>query len=34
MKITKDSKVTFDPVSLMVDGRRWFTLMGEMHLSR
>ena len=34
MNITKDSKITYDPVSIMVDGRRWFPMMGEMHFSR
>ncbi|RKM61285.1 beta-galactosidase [Butyrivibrio sp. CB08] len=34
MKITKDSKVTFDPLSLLVDGQRVFPMMGEMHFSR
>ena len=26
--------MTFDPISLMVDGRRYFPVMGEMHFSR
>ena len=34
MKITKDSKVGFDSTSLLVDGKRWFPVMGEMHFSR
>ncbi|MBO5623923.1 MAG: beta-galactosidase [Butyrivibrio sp.] len=34
MKITPNSVITFDPVSLMVDGKRWFPMMGEMHFSR
>lgn len=34
MQITKDSKITFDPVSIIVDGKRWFPMMGEMHFSR
>ena len=34
MKITTDSKITYDPVSLLVDGKRWFPMMGEMHFSR
>ena len=34
MKITADSKITYDPVSLLVDGKRWFPMMGEMHFSR
>ena len=34
MKITSGSNVTFDPISLMVDGKRWFPMMGEMHFSR
>ncbi|MCR5670137.1 MAG: beta-galactosidase, partial [Butyrivibrio sp.] len=34
MDINKDSVVTFDPVSIIVDGKRWFPMMGEMHFSR
>jgi hypothetical protein len=34
MKITKESKVTFDRISLLVDGKRWYPMMGEMHFSR
>ncbi|MCR5403398.1 MAG: beta-galactosidase [Butyrivibrio sp.] len=34
MQITKDSKITYDPVSIIVDGKRWFPVMGEMHFSR
>ena len=34
MKITERSKVTFDQISLLVDGRRFFPMMGEMHFSR
>lgn len=34
MKITSESKVGFDNVSLLVDGKRWFPMMGEMHFSR
>lgn len=34
MKISKDSRITFDPVSIIVDGKRWFPMMGEMHFSR
>ncbi len=34
MKITSASHITYDPVSLMVDGNRWFPMMGEMHFSR
>ncbi|SFU31353.1 beta-galactosidase [Butyrivibrio sp. INlla21] len=34
MHIDKNSKISFDPVSLMVDGKRWFPMMGEMHFSR
>ena len=34
MKITSGSKVGFDNVSLLVDGKRWFPMMGEMHFSR
>jgi hypothetical protein len=34
MKITRDSKVGFDSISLLVDGKRWFPMMGEMHFSR
>ena len=34
MKITADSKLGFDAISLLVDGKRWFPVMGEMHFSR
>ena len=34
MNITSKSLITFDPVSIMVDGKRWFPMMGEMHFSR
>ena len=34
MNIKSDSKITFDPVSIIVDGKRWFPMMGEMHFSR
>ena len=34
MNITKDSKLGFDSTSLLVDGKRWFPVMGEMHFSR
>lgn len=34
MNITKDSQLGFDNVSLLVDGKRWFPVMGEMHFSR
>ena len=34
MKITKDSQLGFDNVSILVDGKRWFPVMGEMHFSR
>ena len=34
MKITADSKLGFDNISLLVDGKRWFPMMGEMHFSR
>ena len=34
MKILSDSKVGFDPISLIVDGKRVFPMMGEMHFSR
>ena len=34
MKITKDSQITFDPISIIVDNKRWFPMMGEMHFSR
>ncbi len=34
MKITSDSRVSFDPVSLLVDGKRYYPMMGEMHFSR
>ena len=34
MKITADSRIGFDEISLLVDGKRWFPVMGEMHFSR
>ena len=34
MKLTKESQVTFDNKSIIVDGRRCFPVMGEMHFSR
>ncbi|MBQ3794895.1 MAG: beta-galactosidase [Butyrivibrio sp.] len=34
MKITACSKLSFDNISLLVDGKRWFPMMGEMHFSR
>ena len=34
MKILSDSKVSFDPISIIVDGKRVFPMMGEMHFSR
>ncbi len=34
MNITSGSEVGFDNVSLIVDGKRWFPMMGEMHFSR
>lgn len=34
MKILSDSKIGFDPISLIVDGERVFPMMGEMHFSR
>ncbi len=34
MIITSNSNVGFDNVSLLVDGKRWFPMMGEMHFSR
>ncbi|WP_029230736.1 beta-galactosidase [Butyrivibrio sp. VCB2006] len=34
MKITSKSEVGYDNVSLLVDGKRWFPMMGEMHFSR
>ena len=34
MKITSKSNITFDPISLIVDGKRIFPMMGEMHFSR
>jgi hypothetical protein len=34
MNITSNSNITYDPISLMVDGRRFFPMMGEMHFSR
>ena len=34
MKITSQSNITFDPISLIIDGKRVFPMMGEMHFSR
>ncbi len=34
MKLSFDSKISFDEKSLIVDGKRWFPMMGEMHFSR
>ncbi|MCR5558364.1 MAG: beta-galactosidase [Butyrivibrio sp.] len=34
MKITESSQLGFDNVSILVDGKRWFPMMGEMHFSR
>ena len=34
MTITSKSDVSFDNISLLVDGQRWFPMMGEMHFSR
>ncbi|MBO6241853.1 MAG: beta-galactosidase [Butyrivibrio sp.] len=34
MKILSDSKISFDPISIIVDGKRVFPMMGEMHFSR
>ena len=34
MRITERSQLGFDNVSLLVDGKRWFPMMGEMHFSR
>ncbi len=34
MIINSDSHITYDPVSIIVDGKRWFPMMGEMHFSR
>ena len=34
MKLTKESQVTFDNKSIIVDGKRCFPVMGEMHFSR
>lgn len=34
MKITKNSKIGFDSTSLLLDGERFFPVMGEMHFSR
>ncbi len=34
MIIRPDSSITYDPVSIIVDGKRWFPMMGEMHFSR
>ena len=34
MNITSKSNITYDPISLIVDGKRIFPMMGEMHFSR
>ncbi len=34
MKITSQSEISYDAVSLTVDGKRWYPMMGEMHFSR
>ena len=34
MKLSSDSNISFDNVSLILDGKRWFPMMGEMHFSR
>ena len=34
MNITSKSNITFDPISLIVDGKRVYPMMGEMHFSR
>ena len=34
MNITSKSNITFDPISLIVDGKRIYPMMGEMHFSR
>ncbi|WP_034466798.1 beta-galactosidase [Butyrivibrio proteoclasticus] len=34
MKISKSSVITYDSMSLIVDGERFFPMMGEMHFSR
>lgn len=34
MKITSRSQLGFDNISILVDGKRWFPMMGEMHFSR
>ena len=34
MKITTQSEIFYDAVSLTVDGKRWYPMMGEMHFSR
>ncbi len=34
MKITSKTQLGYDNVSLLVDGKRWFPMMGEMHFSR
>ena len=34
MIIRPNSQITFDPISLLVDGKRWYPMMGEMHFSR
>ncbi len=34
MIITSNSNITYDPVSIIIDGKRVFPMMGEMHFSR
>lgn len=34
MKITSKTQIGYDKVSLLLDGKRWFPMMGEMHFSR
>ena len=34
MVINSSSRIGFDPVSILVDKKRWFPMMGEMHFSR
>ena len=34
MNITSKSCITYDNISLLVDQKRWFPMMGEMHFSR
>jgi beta-galactosidase len=34
MRLTKDSKISFTPQCLTVNGRPWYPVMGEMHYSR